>query len=53
MSTYIKTILKAAVKTVSIKDAVDVRATKTMEQTPVAEMGNKKIKSAATQNERS
>ena len=28
---------KAAVKTVSIKDAVDVSATKTMEQAPVAE----------------
>tara|TARA_B100001094_G_scaffold296500_1_gene318758 strand:+ start:10099 stop:10479 length:381 start_codon:yes stop_codon:yes gene_type:complete len=28
---------KAAVKTVSIKDAVDVSATKEMEQTPVAE----------------
>ena len=35
---------KAAVKTVSIKDAVDVSATKTMEQTSVAEKAQRQIK---------
>tara|TARA_B100001057_G_scaffold491080_1_gene580589 strand:+ start:2807 stop:3175 length:369 start_codon:yes stop_codon:yes gene_type:complete len=34
---YYQSNPKAAVKTVSIKDAVDVSATKTMEQTPVQE----------------
>ena len=34
---YYQSNPKAAVKTVSIKDAVDVSATKTMEQAPVAE----------------
>ena len=43
-SIHFQIIPKAAVKTVSIKDAVDVLATKTMEQAPVAEkaQGNKK-----------
>ena len=34
---YYQSNPKAAVKTVSIKDAVDVSASKTMEQSPVAE----------------